>query len=29
MGTDRHGPTYQRVVRQMGTDGWMGVGWPQ
>ncbi|HTW14934.1 MAG TPA: acyl-CoA dehydrogenase [Nocardioides sp.] len=29
MGTDRHGPTYQRVVRQMGTDGWMGVGWPR
>ena len=29
MGKDRHGPTYQRVVRQMGTDGWMGIGWPQ
>lgn len=29
MGQDRHGPTYQRIVRQMGTDGWMGVGWPQ
>lgn len=29
MGKDRHGPTYQRVVRQMGTDGWMGVGWPK
>ena len=29
MGTDRHGPTYQRVVKQMGTDGWMGVGWPK
>lgn len=28
MGVDRHGPTYQRVVKQMGTDGWMGVGWP-
>ncbi|MCD4525177.1 acyl-CoA dehydrogenase [Nocardioides sp. cx-173] len=28
MGRDRHGPTYQRVVRQMGEDGWMGVGWP-
>ena len=26
---DRHGETYQRVIRQMGTDGWMGVGWPQ
>lgn len=29
MGRDRHGPTYQRVVRQMGTDGWMGIGWPK
>jgi alkylation response protein AidB-like acyl-CoA dehydrogenase len=29
MGLDRHGETYQRVVRQMGTDGWMGVGWPK
>lgn len=29
MGTDRHGPTYQKVIRQMGADGWMGVGWPQ
>ncbi len=29
MGLDRHGETYQRVVRQMGSDGWMGVGWPQ
>lgn len=28
MGKDRHGETYQRVVRRMGTDGWMGVGWP-
>ena len=25
---DRHGETYQRVIRQMGADGWMGVGWP-
>ncbi len=25
---DRHGESYQRVVRQMGEDGWMGVGWP-
>ena len=29
MGRDRHGPMYQRVVRQMGEDGWMGVGWPK
>jgi 3-oxo-4-pregnene-20-carboxyl-CoA dehydrogenase beta subunit len=26
---DRHGPTYQRLIRQMGADGWMGVGWPK
>ena len=25
---DRHGPTYQQVIRQMGADGWMGIGWP-
>lgn len=25
---DRHGETYQKVIRQMGADGWMGVGWP-
>jgi hypothetical protein len=29
MGRDRHGETYQRVVRQMGADGWMGIGWPK
>ncbi|MDO3395164.1 acyl-CoA dehydrogenase [Nocardioides sp. SOB44] len=28
MGVDRHGETYQRTVRRMGEDGWMGVGWP-
>ena len=28
MGQDRHGEVYQRVVRQMGQDGRMGVGWP-
>ena len=26
---DRHGEVYQRVVRQMGADGKMGVGWPK
>ncbi|MGZ4464950.1 MAG: acyl-CoA dehydrogenase [Nocardioides sp.] len=25
---DRHGEAYQRVIRQMGEDGWMGIGWP-
>lgn len=27
--TDRHGPAYHRSIRQMGADGWMGVGWPR
>jgi 3-oxocholest-4-en-26-oyl-CoA dehydrogenase alpha subunit len=22
------GPTMRRVVRQMGADGWLGIGWP-
>ncbi|MEQ6900715.1 acyl-CoA dehydrogenase [Nocardioides sp. YIM 152588] len=26
---DRHGPTYERMIRRMGEDGWMGVGWPK
>ncbi len=25
---DRHGPAYHRTIKQMGDDGWMGVGWP-
>nr|WP_179503722.1 acyl-CoA dehydrogenase [Nocardioides daedukensis] len=29
MMTDRHGPTYQQTIKQMGQDGWMGVGWPK
>jgi len=28
MVTDRHGRAYQRLIRQMGADGWLGVGWP-
>jgi alkylation response protein AidB-like acyl-CoA dehydrogenase len=28
MMTDRHGPAYHRIIKQMGRDGWMGVGWP-
>ncbi len=28
MMTDRHGPAYHRIIKQMGGDGWMGVGWP-
>jgi alkylation response protein AidB-like acyl-CoA dehydrogenase len=26
---DRHGPAYQAMVRRMGRDGWLGVGWPR
>jgi len=26
--TDRHGAVYHDVVRRMGSDGWLGVGWP-
>jgi alkylation response protein AidB-like acyl-CoA dehydrogenase len=29
METDRHGPAYKTVVRRMGRDGWLGVGWPR
>ena len=25
---ERHGPLYRAVVRRMGRDGWLGVGWP-
>ncbi|MCL2581654.1 MAG: acyl-CoA dehydrogenase family protein [Streptosporangiales bacterium] len=27
--TERHGPVFREVVRRMGRDGWMGVGWPK
>src|ERR1019366_6979097 len=23
------GPTVRKVVKQMGTDGWLGIGWPK
>jgi len=26
--TQRHGLVYREVVRRMGRDGWLGVGWP-
>lgn len=29
MRTDRHGKAYQEVIRRMGRDGWLGVGWPK
>lgn len=25
---DRHGPAYHRIIKQMGADGRLGVGWP-
>ena len=27
--TERHGAVYREVVRRMGQDGWLGVGWPE
>ena len=29
MMTERHGPTYREVIKRMGSDGWLGVGWPK
>jgi alkylation response protein AidB-like acyl-CoA dehydrogenase len=26
--TERHGTVYREAVRRMGSDGWLGVGWP-
>ncbi len=26
--TERHGTVYREIVRRMGSDGWLGVGWP-
>jgi len=26
--TERHGEVYREVVRRMGRDGWLGLGWP-
>jgi alkylation response protein AidB-like acyl-CoA dehydrogenase len=28
MMTQRHGEVYRDVVKRMGRDGWLGVGWP-
>ena len=27
--TQRHGEIYRDVVKRMGRDGWLGVGWPK
>ena len=26
---ERHGPVFREIVRRMGRDGWLGVGWPK
>lgn len=28
MRSDRHGEAFRAVVRRMGRDGWLGLGWP-
>ncbi|MFI5297031.1 MAG: acyl-CoA dehydrogenase family protein [Polyangiales bacterium] len=28
-GTEGGGPLYRKALRQMGADGWLGVGWPK
>lgn len=28
-GSDGGGPLYTKALRQMGADGWLGVGWPK
>jgi len=27
--TERHGQDYRELIRRMGQDGWLGVGWPK
>ena len=29
MATERFGPAYREVIRRMGRDGWLGLGWPR
>ncbi|MFT7021448.1 MAG: alkylation response protein AidB-like acyl-CoA dehydrogenase [Rhodococcus sp. (in: high G+C Gram-positive bacteria)] len=29
MMTERHGETYRKIIKKMGSDGWLGVGWPE
>ncbi|WP_132993022.1 acyl-CoA dehydrogenase family protein [Gordonia zhaorongruii] len=29
MRVNRHGETSRKVIKQMGADGWLGVGWPK
>ncbi len=28
-GSEGGGPLYQKALRQMGVDGWLGIGWPK
>src|SRR2546427_10185493 len=28
-GTEGGGPLYLKTVRQLGADGWLGIGWPR
>src|SRR5512132_2175471 len=28
-GTEGGGPLYKQALRQMGADGWLGIGWPK
>ena len=28
-GPGEGGPLYRRLIRQMGADGWLGIGWPK
>jgi alkylation response protein AidB-like acyl-CoA dehydrogenase len=27
-GAGEGGPTYRQVIKQLGSDGWLGIGWP-
>jgi 3-oxocholest-4-en-26-oyl-CoA dehydrogenase alpha subunit len=29
LGTEGGGPLYTKALKQMGSDGWLGVGWPK
>ena len=28
-GSEGVGPTARKIVKQMGADGWLGIGWPK
>jgi alkylation response protein AidB-like acyl-CoA dehydrogenase len=28
-GSEGGGPEYTRILRQLGRDGWLGIGWPK